>query len=101
MNFIFLSACLVLTVVPVVFVTHRVYEDGVVGRASLLGISFFASMFVGSDVVAFFGDGDHYEVLPLTAALAASFATFLCWHLWRFHRRVLRKRHVFGERQAG
>lgn len=31
-----------------------------------------------------------YHIVPEEAFMAAAFAAFLCWHLVRFHRRVLR-----------
>lgn len=86
MNTLFLLACSVLFVVPVVFVTHSVYEDGFFGRIGLLGISFAAATFI----LEWFG-GEEYEVLPQTVMMATAFALFLVWHLFRFHRRVLRQ----------
>lgn len=84
---VFLFACLVLGVVPVLFVLNKVYEDGVVGRAFLLAIAFFAWTFL---IERF--NGVRYDVLPQTAGFAVAVAGFLCWHLWRFHRRVLKRR---------
>ena len=85
--YFFWTACLVLTVVPVVFVWNAVYKDGIVGRIALLTIAFVAAMFV---LDPFFGDAK-YDVPPLGVAMACAFAIFLLWHLWRFHRRVLRR----------
>ena len=83
---VFLSSCVVLAVVPVVFVANRVYQDGIVGRVALLAISFAADMYLLD-----FTFGVRYTVLPQTAFFFAAVALFLCWHLWRFHRRVLRR----------
>ncbi len=83
---IFLLASAVLVVVPLVFVMHEVYEDGVVGRSGLLVISFVSAV----DLLEWFF-GEEYEVLPQTTVKCAAFAVFLCWHLFRFHRRVLRR----------
>lgn len=88
MNVIFFTSCTVLCVIPVWFVVNKVYEDGLVGRISLLGISFAAVTFLLEN---FFGD-DNYEILPQTVMLVTFFAVFLCWHLFRFHRRILKQR---------
>lgn len=85
-NAIFLVACLVLFVVPLYFVVNSVYQDGVFGRASLLSISFCSAIFIGE--AAF---GTQIPVHPLVVLLVSSFAVFACWHLGRFHFRVLRK----------
>ena len=87
MNAIFFSACAVLVVVPMTFVCHDVYQDGVFGRAGLLGIAFSAATFL---LEAAFGESE-YQIMPQTVMLTSSFAVFLCWHLWRFHRRVLKQ----------
>ena len=85
---LFLVACAVLFVVPLAFVINKVYEDGILGRMALLGISFCA-----------FGFGaqwwsDRIEPQPLLVFMLASVAAFICWHLWRFHRRVLKRARV-------
>ena len=84
---LFLASCAVLFVVPLAFVLHDVYEDGVIGRGALLSISFCAAAFIGE--AAF---GVAFYMPPPAVALVASFAVFLVWHLFRFHRRVLKKR---------
>jgi hypothetical protein len=81
---LFLVACAILFVVPLVFVTHNVYEDGLIGRIGLLGISFSAATFLME-----WAGGAEYQILPQTEMLVDSFAVFLIWHLFRFHRRVL------------
>jgi hypothetical protein len=86
-NAIFLVSITILAVVPIVFVMHDVYEDGFFGRVGLLGISFAAWTFILEWV-----GGAHYEVLPQTTMLTLAFSVFLVWHLFRFHRRVLRTR---------
>lgn len=88
MNVIFIVACIALFIVPVWFVINKVYEDGFIGRVGLLGISFSAATFLMEFA---FGEQE-YELLPQTVMLASCFAIFLCWHLFRFERRVLRKR---------
>lgn len=84
MNAVFLVACIVLLVVPLVFVAHNVYQDGFFGRVGLLGIAFSAATYIGEWML-----GTEYEILPQTVLMVVAFAIFLCWHLWRFHRRVL------------
>lgn len=81
----FLAACLILFVVPLVFVLHGVYEDGLIGRIFLLGISFSAATFL---MEWFLGD-EEYEVLPQTVLMTVAFAGFLVWHLFRWHRKVV------------
>lgn len=83
---IFLISCSILTVVPLLFVWNRVYQDGILGRVGLLGISFASSTYLIEKVLV----GTRYDVLPQTAAFFAFVAVFLCWHLFRFHARVLR-----------
>lgn len=82
---LFAAACLVLLVVPVLFILNQVYKDGVVGRLGLAGISIFAALFLFEIA---FGKGYHVELEEV--GLVVSFSTFLVWHLVRFHRRVLR-----------
>ena len=86
MNYIFLVACAVLFIVPLIFVVNDVYEDGFFGRVALLGISFSSATFLLE-----MANGQDYDMLPQTVVLTASFALFILWHLARFHMRVLRK----------
>lgn len=81
---IFMACCMVLVVVPIVFVLHKVYQDGVFGRIGLLGIAFGAATFL----LEWFG-GEEYDIMPQTTFLVFSFMVFLCWHLFRFHNRVV------------
>lgn len=83
----FLFACAVLVVVPLYFVIHSVYEDGVFGRIGLCGVSFSAATYL----LEYF-DGGEFEVMPQTILIVSSFAIFLTWHLFRFRRRVVCKR---------
>lgn len=82
---IFIVACIVLFVVPVIFVYHRVYDDGFFGRLGLLGLASMAFIVL---LETAFGGG--YGIAAEVALLVASFAVFMVWHLVRFHRRVLR-----------
>jgi hypothetical protein len=81
---IFMVCCLILVVVPLVFVASKVYKDGFFGRCGLLGIAFSSATFL----LEWFHDAE-YEMLPQTVALVVSFTVFLCWHLFRFHNRVV------------
>ena len=86
MNNLLLLSCFVLFVVPLYFVLHSIYNDGVFGRAGLLGISFCSA---GILLEAAFGVG--FYVPPIVVLLIASFAVFTCWHCFRFHFRVAKK----------
>lgn len=81
---IFMVCCLILVIVPLVFVSSKVYKDGFFGRCGLLGIAFSAATFL----LEWLG-GEHYEMLEQTVFLVVSFTVFLCWHLFRFHNRVV------------
>ncbi len=83
---LFLVSCSILAVVPPLFIWNRVYKDGIVGRSALAGISFFSLAFI---LRAW--DGRAPDIDGLGLCLHASFAAFLVWHLWRFHRRVLNR----------
>ena len=80
---VFLACCLITAVIPVYFVfCNKVYKDGVFGRISLLGISFFATLFLFSAL-----DDHDYRMTFITAGFVCNTALFLVWHLFRFHRR--------------
>lgn len=81
------GACIVLVVVPAIFIRHGVYEDGVVGR-SMLGALILSSCAILWEGVM----GEGYNIDWAIALLAVGMAGFICWHLWRFHRRVLNTR---------
>ena len=81
---IFMLCCVVLFVVPLIFVASKVYQDGVFGRIGLSGISFFAATFLLERFT-----GTDYEISGQMLALVASFTIFICWHLIRFHSRVV------------
>ena len=81
----FVMACVVLAVVPPIFIWNRVYKDGVIGRLALSGISLSSFFFL----LGYVEEGERNP--PATAVLLiSSVALFLVWHLWRFHSRVLR-----------
>lgn len=84
MRFLFLCSVAVLFIVPVTFVWNKVYDDGFIGRLALIGISFSSFIFA----LKIFSIGvDH--PWPEAMLMMISFAVFLVWHLFRFHRRVL------------
>ena len=82
-GWIFLLCCVVLAVVPPYFVWNKVYNDGVFGRIGLLGISFFAFLFLFAAL-----DEQDHRLTFITFGFVASVALFLVWHLIRFHRRI-------------
>ena len=84
-EFIFLASCVILATVPLLFVVNKVYQDGILGRVALLAISFSSWTYLIEKAL-----GAQYNVLPQTAFFFASVAVFLCWHLIRFHIRVLK-----------
>lgn len=86
---IFIVACVVLFIVPVIFVYHRVYDDGFFGRLGLVGLASMSAIVL---LETAFGDG--YGISAEVSLLVASFALFMVWHLWRFHRRVVTKRRT-------
>ena len=83
MQMTFLVSCVVLFFVPVWFVAHEVYDDGLFGRIGLLGIASAAAMFL---LEAW--DETAFAVPPKAVLLTASIAWFLVWHMLRFHGRV-------------
>lgn len=86
---IFMIACAWLVLVPAIFIYHKVYDDGVLGRASLSMICGLAAMML---MVQFFSDLHRYAWMPMEVSLLAlAFAVFLTWHLIRFHRRVVKR----------
>lgn len=89
---VFAVICAALVGIPLAFIFHNVYEDGLIGRIGLSGVSGTSAVFL---LVWF----DHYEwplfpfwnMVPLFVVQSAFYALFLIWHLFRFHRRVLRR----------
>lgn len=95
---LFYIACLVLFFVPLWFIRHKVYDDGVLGRISLAFIVIGSFVILGDASLSYFDawwtGGDYrlagYRVEPEQACLVVGFAVFITWHLFRFHRRVVR-----------
>ena len=91
MNVIFLGACAILFAVPVWFVVHQDYNDGLIGRIALLGISFAAATFI---MEASLGDSE-YTMLPQTVMLTGFAALYFVWKMVRFRNRILKqKKHL-------
>ena len=67
------------------------YDDGLVGRVCLGGMVFFGAL------VLIEATSVRYEIAPELALFLAAAAGFHCWHLWRFHRRMLRLRALERE----
>jgi hypothetical protein len=96
-SLLFAAVCVVLTVIPVAFIFHNVYEDGLIGRGGLAGVAFSSALHL---MVWFdydwFPHFPFWDVVPLLVLQAVFFAIFLVWHLFRFHRRVLKKGESVG-----
>lgn len=90
---IFLAACVVLAVVPAVFIVYRVYEDGICGRAGLGGV-----VIAAATILLEAAAGREYDPAPQVVLLIASFAVFAAWHLIRFHLRVRRQQRAAAQR---
>lgn len=86
LNLFLTLALVVLIIVPLTFIWHEVYRDGVVGRLGLGAISLFAIV-----CLARFHDGK-LQMPVEVACLVIAFAVFLVWHLLRFHSRVVKQR---------
>lgn len=86
MKILLLVSCAILSLVPLYFVLHRVYKDGVFGRGSLLAISFCSIGILGETA---FGNG--FYVPSIIVLLISAFAVFITWHLVRFECRVVKK----------
>lgn len=95
---LFYVACLVLIIVPIWFIRHKVYDDGVLGRIALAIIAVCAFAVLGQAGSTYYDawlTGESYRnagyhVEWEEAWLCAGFALFITWHLVRFHRRVVR-----------
>jgi len=85
LQIIFVVSVLILFIVPVLFVWNEVYDDGLIGRVALVGISFSSFIFAGKIISV-----GITHPWPEAVLMMASFAIFLLWHLMRFHRRILR-----------
>src|SRR5690242_1392051 len=85
---IFYATCTVLATVPMYFIFHRVYKDGLIGKLGLMGISLTAWSYI-FDLASLERDYPYLSNRQLMWVFM--FAVFLVWHLFRFHRRVLTK----------
>jgi len=84
-KYLFWTSYAVLATVPLYFVWNQVYRDGIFGRAALLLISFLALVTLLEPI---FYDDYSFTVSNRTIMMLTAFATFLVWHLYRFHTRV-------------
>lgn len=82
---LFLVACALLAVLPLAFVFSKAYNDRVVGRLALLGVSFAAWTYLID-----FAMGARYNALPQTVMLFWCVALYLGWHYLRFYWRMIR-----------
>ena len=80
------ASSVVLVLVPLYFIGHRVYRDGVFGRIGLAGISASAGL-TWNEIV--FGGADYMSLLFFVTMFFVSVAIFIGWHLLRWHRRVV------------
>ncbi len=95
---LFYIGCLMLLVVPIVFIRHRLYDDGLVGRIALVATAVCAFAILGQAVVTYYDawsdgrgyGGAGYSVAWEEAWLVFAIGVFLAWHYLRFHRRVSR-----------
>lgn len=88
MRALFIFSITILATVPLWFVWHKVYKDGLFGRMALCGISFSSWVILLSEFV----DGWIYDPSPEVIWLIASFSVFIVWHLVRFELRCVRER---------
>ena len=93
MKLLLVVALLDLMFIPLVFVCHKVYQDGICGRIGLLGLAAVAFFML---LEMCFGRWARYDLmlyeLPELVWIIVFFAVFVTWHLFRFHRRVLLER---------
>lgn len=82
---LFLMACAMLAVFPLAFVFSKAYNDRVLGRLALLGISFAAWTYLIE-----FAMGLRYNALPQTVMIFWCVAVYLGWHYIRFYLRTIR-----------
>ena len=92
---LYYASSLVSLVVAYVFISHSVYDDGLIGRIGLAGIGGTSALVV---MQAVFGQG--LIIQPVVALQAGAFAGFLVWHLTRFHSRILKQRKADPEKTA-
>ena len=92
---IYYGSSVVSLMVAYVFISHAVYDDGLVGRIGLAGIGSTSALVV---IQAVFGAG--LIIQPVVALQAAAFSAFMVWHLFRFHRRVLMQKKIDPEATA-
>ena len=84
--YLFWTATTIIAAVPLYFVYHKIYDDGVWGRLGLLGISFASCALLFDTVLG--PDSAKYDPPAMMVMLHVCLAIFLIWHLARFHRRL-------------
>lgn len=89
----FLVACIPLALVPPIFIYHKIYKDGIIGRLALAGMSAMAWI---TWIFHFYADESDSVPLGLIALLVIFMATFMIWHLFRFHFRVVKEQTANG-----
>ncbi len=80
---LYVLCCLIVVSITTFLVVHPKYEDGLIGRLSLL------CMLIGSlVVVGEYVDGVEYEINSTTLAVQFGISVFLLRHVYRFSRWV-------------
>lgn len=85
LTFFVVIALVCLVAVPIAFIWHEVYNDGVFGRAGLGMIALFAFIRLCRMI-----DGTAPDAPLELDFLVIGMAVFIVWHLFRFHYRVLK-----------
>lgn len=93
---VFYLACVVLLVVPICFIRHKVYKDGIGGRIALVLIVICAFAILGQAGTTYYDawvegrsfSSAGYHVEWEEALLVAGFALYASWNLYRFKRRL-------------
>lgn len=82
---LFLVGCAVLGVVSFLLVINKVYNDRVVGRLSLLTVSFASFTFIANRAM-----GESYaHIGPQVVMIVCGMAAFMAWHYLRFYWRIV------------
>lgn len=79
---IYVTSALIIAVVSTFLIMHCQYEDGIIGRLSLIALAFANGLIV----VDWYVSGSQYDVLPNTVLSQCGMAAFLMRHVYRFLR---------------
>lgn len=83
MEWIIYAGCaLVICAISVYLIIHQDYEDELVGRIALFGMTGGEFIVILEAVV----EGSEYEILPTTFVIQASLTLFMVRHCYRFLR---------------